>query len=193
MRKRPYSPGVTCATPFRVLNARFARAPCGYRNMKGYKIWIFLIVLAACSGTSFARLGGSPQSVGQRYGAPLSADSVGVFTRMVYQKDAFEITVFYQNGVSILETFARRGLDQPTARQVVALIAAQPILRPIQCDEDKLRKDTGITGKDEVFWTWTAATLPMNAAYNPVECTVAFFSKPADYASVHQALADAPL
>jgi len=161
--------------------------------MKGHRLWLFLMILATCSGTSFARLGDSLQSIGQRYGAPLSTGPVGSFTRAVYQTDAFEITVFYQNGVSVLETFARRGLDQATARQVVALVAGPSFIRPDQGHEDQLRKDTGITGKEEVFWTWTASTLPMNAAYNPVECTLVFFSQPAVYAGVHQALADAPL
>jgi hypothetical protein len=151
------------------------------------------MVLAAGCRTSFARLGESPESVEQRYGKPLSSTSLSDFTRCMYEKESFAITVFYQNGVSVLETFAKRGLDQATARQVVALVAAYSIGCPDATQECKIRMASGITAKDEVFWTWKKSAQSVNAAFNPVECTLAFFGEPSVYASVHKALASDPL
>ena len=176
-----------------------------------------MIAFAAGACTGFARLGESPQAVQQRYGQPVSTGVVTPFTRCVYEKDSFAITVFFRNGVSVVETFAKRGLDQATARQVAVLVAARAIASPDQAREGQLRQAAGITCKDEVFWSWkipapvvtpgqppaAAQSIPSarsataaeseTAAYNPVECSLAFFSAPEIYATVQQALAAAPL
>ena len=162
-------------------------------NMKGTGILIFLMVLAAGCSTGFSRLGESPQVIAQRYGPPVSTWALPGFTKCVYEKQSFAITIFYQNGVSVLESFARRGLDQATARQLAVVVATQPIACPSPDQESQLREAAGITSKDDVFWVWTTPTQPMSAAFNPVECTIAFFSAPSMYATIHQALMSEPL
>ncbi len=162
-------------------------------NMKGTTIAGLLMLLAAASPTAFARLGESPQLIEERYGAPVSTGTVPGFTRCVYEKQSFAITVYFRNGISVLETFARRGLDLATARSLAAVVAARPIACPDPATESQIRQATGITSKDEVFWIWTTPVESTGAAFNPMECTVAFFNSPAVYASVRQALASDPL
>jgi hypothetical protein len=161
--------------------------------MRGIRTLFLLIVVAASCGPAFGRLGESSQAIEQRYGAPISTGSLSGFTQCTYEKESFAITVFYQNGVSVLETFASRGLDQTIARQVVLQVAAHPIGCPDATEECKIRHTSGITTKDEVFWTWKNADQTVNAAFNPVECKVAFFGNPAVYATVQQALLSEPL
>jgi hypothetical protein len=161
--------------------------------MTGKSCFCVLLLLAAGCQAAFARLGESPQAIEQRYGPPLTTGSLTGFTQCAYQKQAFRITVFYQNGISVLETFTSRGMDQATAREVVVLVAASSIGSPDQAQECKIRQASGITNKDEVFWTWKNASQQVNAAFNPLECTLAFFGDPAVYAGVHEALANAPL
>jgi hypothetical protein len=160
--------------------------------MQGNRILYVLILLTAGGHIAYARLGESPQAIEQRYGRPLSSVSLTDFTRSVYEKQSFAITVFYRNGVSVLETFARRGLDQVTARKVVIQVAARSIGCPDGTQESQIRHASGITSRDEVFWIWTTPAFPMNAAFNPIDCTLSFFSQPALYASIHQALESAP-
>lgn len=151
-----------------------------------------MLLGAGCS-TGLARLGDSPQNLDQRYGTPVATAAVGAFTRCRYEKQGYTITVFYQNERSVLEIFAKRGMSQDEAAQVVNLVAAHPVGSPYPAQETQIRQATGITCRDEVFWAWTGPTLPVDAAYNPIECTLAFFSEPAVYASIQQALAsDAP-
>jgi hypothetical protein len=160
--------------------------------MKGTGILLFLMVAASCR-TGFARLGEAPQAIQQRYGPPVSAGAITGFTRCVYEKESFAITIFYQNGVSVLESFARRGLDQATARELAKVVATHEVSAPSPSQEAEIREAAGITFRDEVFWVWTTPALLMSAAFNPAECTIAFFSAPATYASVRQALASEPL
>jgi len=161
--------------------------------MKGPGILLILTLVAAWSSTSFARLGEGPDALRQRYGDPLSSGTVGAFTQSVYQKSGFSISVFYQDGVSVLETFSGR-LQQADARKLVASVAGtSALVRPAQCDENVIRKAAGITCKDEVFWTWNGPAGPMSAAFNPVECSLSFFSQPPVYLTIHEALANAPL
>jgi hypothetical protein len=162
-------------------------------TMKGTRVLFVLAVLAAGCRTGFARLGESAQVIEQRYGAPVSAAAIPGFTQCVYEKESFAITVFYQNGVSVMESFARRGLDQATARQLAVLVAAHEISCPGPSEESRLRQVAGITCRDEVFWVWTTPAQPVSAAFNPMECTIAFFSAPATYATIRQALASEPL
>jgi hypothetical protein len=149
----------------------------------------FFWVLAAGSLTGFARLGETPQIIAQRYGAPVSTGAIPGFTRCLYEKESFAITIFYQNGVSVMESFARRGLDQATARQLATVVAAHDISCPSPGEESRIREEAGITFRDEVFWIWTTGAEPVSAAFNPLECSIAFFSAPAMYATIHQALA----
>ncbi len=157
--------------------------------MKGTRILFCLMVLAAGCQTAFARLGESPQMVEQRYGAPVSTGEIPGFTRCVYEKNAFAITIFYQNGVSVLESFACRGLDQATARKLATLVATHEICCPSPGEESQIRQASGINYRDEIFWVWTTASQSVNAAFNPMECSIAFFGAPAMYATVRQALA----
>ena len=161
--------------------------------MKGIRILFALAVLTAGCRTGFARLGESAQAIQQRYGAPVSAAAMPGFTRCVYERDSFAITIFYQNGVSVMESFARRGLDQATARELAKVVAAHEISCPSPEQESQIRQAAGITSRDEVFWVWMTPTQPVSAAFNPMECTIAFFSAPATYATIRQALASEPL
>jgi hypothetical protein len=161
--------------------------------MRGTRALLLLFVLAAGCGRAFGRLGESSQAIEQRYGAPLTTGSLTGFTECTYEKESFMITVFYQNGVSVLEKFASRGLDQASARQVVVQIAARSIGSPDATEECQIRQASGITTKDEVFWTWKNAAQKVNAAFNPVECTLAFFADPAICPRVQHALESAPL
>jgi hypothetical protein len=168
--------------------------------MKSHLFFCFAALLAAA--TAHGRLGESPQALSQRYGPPLSTATLPTpqgsgrlkpITRCQYQKLGFLIDVYYQGGQSILELFATRGLSQDEARKVVIQVATHPVGCPSPAQEDQIRQAAGITLKDEVFWIWTSPTLPINAAYNPVECTLAFFSEPAIYARIQQALSSAPI
>jgi hypothetical protein len=157
------------------------------------RIFHFLTLLLLGCQPALARLGESPQAMQQRYGPAISSGSLPGFTQSVYEKQSFQITVFYKDGGSVLEKFARRGLDQATAQQVVVLVAAGSIGCPDAGQEAQIRQASGITSKAEVFWTWTHGSETINAAFDPLECCVAFFGDPSDYASVQQALASAPL
>jgi len=161
--------------------------------MTGKRIFCVLLLLAAGCQVALARIGESSQAIEQRYGPPVTSGSIPGFTRSTYEKQSFQISVFYQNGISVMETFTSRGLDQATARQVVVLVAAHSIGSPDSTEECKIRQAAGITRKDEVFWTWNNGSQQIYAAFNPVECTLGFFGDPAIYAGVHQALANAPL
>jgi len=161
--------------------------------MKGTRILFFLMVLATGCRTGLARLGDSPQAIQQRYGPPVSSGLIPGFTQCQYEKESFAITIFYQNGVSVLESFARRGLDQATARQLATVMAAHEISCPSPTQESAIRQAAGITFRDEVFWVWATPTQPVSAAFNPMECTISFFSAPAMYATIRQALASEPL
>jgi hypothetical protein len=143
--------------------------------------------------SALARLGETSQEMEKRYGPAITSGSLPGFTQCTYQKQSFEITAFYKDGVSVLEKFARRGLDQETARQVVVLVAATAIGCPDAAQEAVIRQASGITLKDEIFWAWTNGGQAVNAAFNPIECTVSFFGDPAVYASVQAALASMPL
>jgi hypothetical protein len=160
--------------------------------MKARGILCFLSMLAAAGGTCHARLGESPSAMEGRYGAPIASAPLPNFTESMYGKDGFAITVYYQNGVSVMESFASRGMDQTTARKVVYLVANHPVGSPDSDEEAQLREASGITCKDEIFWMWTAGGMPVKAAFNPMECTLAFFSDPAVYAGVQKALLSAP-
>ena len=160
--------------------------------MRG-KVLFLPVVLACLCQSAWARLGESSQAIGQRYGTPISSQVLVGFTRCVYQKDAYAIFVFFQNGVSVMETFASRGLDQNTARTLVSHIAQSQIGCPGPDDESKIRQASGITARDEVFWTWTASGQSFDAAFSPVECSLAIFNQPSIYASIHQAVANVPL
>lgn len=161
--------------------------------MKGPRILLISSLVAAWCSTSFARLGEGPDALRQRYGAPLSSGTVGAFTQSAYRKGGFSITVFFRDGVSVVETFAGR-LEQADARKLAASVAGTSALaRPAQCDENVIRKAAGITCKDEVFWTWKGPAGPVTAAFNPVECSISFFSQAPVYLAVHEALANAPL
>ena len=156
-------------------------------------LMIFLMVLAAGSYPAFARLGETEKELDERYGPPVSTAKLANFTRCQYEKTSFAITVFYQNGASVLETFARRGLDQKLALDVAAHISGRPIgvLDPAQ--ENQIRQAAGISCKEEVFWTWSSSDLPVTAAFDPSECVLAIFRDPGVYAAIQQALASAPL
>jgi hypothetical protein len=159
----------------------------------------FAALLAALPCTGFARLGENPQSIQQRYGTPLSTvDLPHIFvTRRQYQKLDYQVTVYYKSGRSVLEVFAKRGLTRDQAREVVVLVATHPVGSPSPEQESQLRQASGITAKDEVFWIWTAAaspgyatgvSIPICAAFDPDECTLAFFGEPQIYAQIQQAL-----
>lgn len=155
---------------------------------------IYLIALVLLSWQSaLARLGETSQEMAKRYGPAISSGSLPGFTQSTYEKQSFEIVVFYKDGVSVLEKFAKRGLDQETARQVAMLVAATSIGCPDATQEAVIRQASGITTKDEVFWNWTNGGQAVNAAFNPIECTLSFFGDPAVYASVQQAQASMPL
>lgn len=151
------------------------------------------MVLAAGCRTGFARLGECAQIIQQRYGPPVSTAAIPGFTRCVYEKESFAITIFYRNGVSVLESFARRGLDQATARQLATVVAAHEISCPSPAEESQIREAAGITFRDAVFWVWTTPTQPVCAAFNPLECTIAFFNAPSMYAAIRQAVASESL
>ena len=172
--------------------------------MKAHSVlfFCFAMLLATAPPAARARLGDSPQALQQRYGPPLSTatlpglqglDALHPITRCQYQKLGFLVTVFYQRGQSIIELFASRGLSQDQAHKVVIQVATHPVGSPSPAQEDQIRQAAGITLKDEVFWTWTSPALPIDAAYNPVECTLSFFSDPSIYARVRQALSSAPI
>jgi hypothetical protein len=166
--------------------------------MMGKRIlfFCFVLLLAVGARTCFARLGEDQRAIQQRYGPPASTTDVqglqGV-TRCQYHKIEFVVTVFYQDGHSILEIFASRGLSQEDAHKVVYLVATHPVGAPAPAQEERLRQAAGITCKEEVFWTWTTPTLPINAAYDPVECTLTFFSDPDVYARIERAVASMPI
>jgi hypothetical protein len=150
-------------------------------------------MLLAVSGTALARIGEKADNLEKRYGAPNSTTAVGPFQCAVYQKGDFLITVYYENGSSVMEVFSGR-LDQPTARQLAVRVASNGFFAAADAGhEAALRAATGITTQDEMFWTWTASGAPMTAAFNPVERTLTFFSQPGIYANVHKALASQPL
>ena len=151
-----------------------------------------LVVLAAGSSTGLARLGETSKAIEGRYGPPLSTRILSDFTRCQYQKQSFAITIIYQNGHSVIEIFAKRGLSQDDAGKVAELVATHPVGAPDSEHEDQIRQATGITSADERFWVWTSPTSTI-AAFNPVDCTVAFFSEPEVYVRVQQALASASL
>ncbi len=154
---------------------------------------LFWMVLAAGCNPAFARLGESPQIMQQRYGPPVATVAIPGFTQCRYEKESFAITIFFQNGVSVMESFARRGLDQATARSLAVLVATHEISCPSPSEESQIRQASGITFRDEVFWAWDAPAQRVSAAFNPMECTIAFFSEPMMYANIHQALLSAPL
>jgi hypothetical protein len=163
-------------------------------DMRRMRILCFLALLILAARPALARLGETSQAMEKRYGPAISSGSLPGFTQSVYEKGGFAITVFYKDGVSVLEKFATRGMSQATARQVVVLVAATQIGSPDASEEAVIRQASGITSKDEVFWAWTAADgQPINAAFNPLECCLAFFGDPVIYASVQQALASVPL
>ena len=151
------------------------------------------MILATGSATASARLGDSPEALEQRYGAPVSTSIVSGFTRCQYLKASFTITIFFQNGVSVLETFACRGFSEQLATAVVDHMANRSVGEPDQTQENQIRQAAGITYKDEVFWSWPAPNSQVIAAFNPLECVLAFFSEPATYANIQQALVSAPL
>ena len=172
-------------------------------DIKGPKFLFlyFAMLLAAGPCIAFARLGDRPQALQQRYGPPVSSaplpgfeglDALHAITRSQYQKLDFLVTVFFRDGHSVLEIFAKRGLSQVEARQVVMMVATHPVGGPAPGQEDHIRQAAGITCKDMVFWTWTTPALPIAAAYNPIECTLSFFSEPTLYARIQQALTAAP-
>jgi hypothetical protein len=158
--------------------------------MKGKRILFLymLMVLGAGCSTGLGRLGETSQEIANRYGAPSSSRTVGDFTRSRYQMKSFEITIFYREGKSALEVFAKRGISQDDARQVVVAVAGHPVGCPSPEQEDQLRQAAGITDDDERFWRWVTPALPINAAFNPVDCTIAFFSDAGVYARIEQAL-----
>ena len=151
------------------------------------------MALAAGASTGLARLGETSQAIDDRYGQPLSTDVLSGFTRCQYQKQSFVVTVFYEEGRSILEIFAKRGFAQDEASQLVSLVATHPVDPPSPAQEEQIRHAARITSTDEVFWAWTNPAAPVDAAFNPIECTLAFFSDPGVYARVQHALASAPL
>src|ERR1700679_599417 len=121
--------------------------------MRGIRTLLLLMLLAAGCPPAFGRVGESSQAIEQRYGAPISSGSLSGlsgFTQSMYEKESFALTVFCQNGVSVLETFARRGLDQAGAREVVVHVAAHSIGCPDSTQELQIRQASGITSKDEV-------------------------------------------
>jgi len=165
--------------------------------MKG-TVLLLLLLVAIAPRTASARVGESPQDLQQRYGPPLSSADLpgllGVMCRQ-YQKLDFLVTVYFHNGRSVFELFAKRGLSPDQAQQVVTLVATHPVASLSPAEQNQLRHSTGITSRNEIFWTWTTQTappVPVNAAYNPDECTLTFFSDPAMYAQIQQALASAP-
>ena len=168
----------------------------GLTSMQTAKILLAILTLAAGCATGFGRIGENAQDLQKRYGAPTSADTVGAYQRAVYEKSGFEITVYYSNGSSVMEIFAGR-FDQAVARklavQVAGVAGGGTFAEADACHEAALRKDSGITSADDVFWLWTAAGSPMTAAFNPVECTLTFFSKATLYADIHKALASQPM
>jgi hypothetical protein len=149
----------------------------------------FLTLLAAGSSSALARLGETSQAIEDRYGPPLSSAVISDFTRCQYLKQSYVMTIFYKDGHSVLEIFAKRGFVQDEAGKVVSLVAAHPVDVPDATKEDEIRQAAGITCKDVVFWTWAGSAATVDAAFNPTECTLAFFSDPAVYARVQQALA----
>jgi hypothetical protein len=161
--------------------------------MRGKVTYLGIAVLAFLGRPAMARIGDKPQAIAQRYGVPITNETFGDFTRCAYQKDGYAITIFYQNGVSVMETFASRGLDQNGARTVVTHIAECQIGSPAPDEEGKIREASGITSQNEVFWTWTSGNQSFDAAFNPVECTLVIFSQPSVYAGIHQALINTPL
>jgi hypothetical protein len=161
--------------------------------MQFHKIIVFSAILAAGGVTAFGRIGEKSQDLEARYGAPVSTSAIGPYQCSVYQKEGVNITVYYKSGASLMEVFAGR-LDQPTARKLAVNVAGNVAFAAADADrEAALRTASGINNPDEMFWTWTASGASMTAAYNPVECTLTFFSLPCTYAAVHRALANQPL
>ena len=158
--------------------------------MMGKKTFFVCLMMLAAAGMSpaFGRLGDAPQSLEQRYGPPVSTATLPGFTRCQYEKMSYQVTVYYQDGRSVMEQFAKRGLSQDEAVKVVALVATHPVASPGPGQEFQIRQATGITYKDEVFWSWAASATTVDAAFNPMECTLAFFNNADVYAKVQQAL-----
>lgn len=160
--------------------------------MQGREIICVLMMVAAGCRTGFARLGETEQAMQARYGAPVSGSEAPGFIRRDYERSNFMITVYFQEGVSVLEKISCRGMDQDTALKVVAQVAGQQaaMLSPVQ--EDSVRRASGITCKDEEFWGWSNPS-PEIAAFNPLECSISFFAQPSILANVRQALDSGPL
>ena len=92
----------------------------------------------------------------------------------------------------MLEQFAKRGLLQPEAVEVITLVATHPANDVPPGAEAQIRKASGISDPGVVFWSWAATpTVGMVAAFNPVECTLTFFSNPAIYSGITQSIAAA--
>ena len=162
--------------------------------MNGSRSCLILLLLAACCVTAAARIGEGEGDLMKRYGPPLSSEAVGDYQRSVYEKNGCSITVFFANGRSVMESFTGRGFDQITARKLAVAVASNPSFGcPDAKQETLIRQASGISDSEEVFWTWRCSGALLTAAYNPLECTLTFFSAPAVYAGVHKALADQPL
>jgi len=166
----------------------------GFFFMQARKIFITILIAASSCATGFGRIGEHAPDLAKRYGAPVSSDAMGRYVRAVYQKGSFEITVYYVDGASVMETFAGRGFDQPSARALAVKVASNPTFAAADADhETALRAETGITTQGEMFWIWTTPGGSMTAAFNPVECTLSFFALPGLYADIHKTLASQPL
>jgi len=161
--------------------------------MQAPKVLLFLLIVAAWCATSFGRIGEKGAELQRRYGNPVSCAALGAFQCCTYDKDGFSITVYFASGTSVMEIFAGRGFDQPTARKLAVEVAATPGFAAADANhEAAIRAASGIANADEMFWTWTASGEAMTAAYNPVECSLTFFANPAVYAEIHRALASEP-
>lgn len=98
--------------------------------------------------------------------------------------------VYFLDGKCVMEVFVKRGLSVEEANMLVAKVAGAPAPPPSPVAEQKIRQVSGITFKDELFWSWTGKSPggPVIAAFNPLECSAVFFGDPAVYARVEHAL-----
>ena len=138
-----------------------------------------------------ARLGESPRELEQRYGVAEEVKECRQFTRCRYQKLSFVVEVYFLANKSVMEVFAKRGLGADEAAQLVAKVAGRPVAPVPPGLEQKIRKSSGISTRDEMFWSWAGPgpAAAVMAGFSPLECTAVFFGDPGIYAQVHRALA----
>ena len=161
-------------------------------GMKRTALWVAaLFAVAWQRRLPQARLGETPRALQARYGGvDFDERKLGDFTHCQYQKQGFVMDIYFLDGKSVMEIFVKRGLSPDEAGMLVAKVAGSGPPRR-RGRAKKIRQVSGISCRDELFWSWKAGNPPgpVIAGFNPLECTEIFFGDPAIYARLQKAMA----